>query len=815
MRPIMVRLFGKAIHAWSVIVFIVALGALIVALNTGKAQKPQDKTEQAKGGAAAPKSATTKVGLSINDPRAYQGYTLLAPLMSTKAYLIDMQGRVIQTWTANCNPGASTYFLENGHLLRTGTLMGEEQSFGGGPGAGGRVQEFDWDGSLIWDFKLFNPKQLPHHDISRLPNGNVLMIVWDKKTPQECLAAGRHPQLTPDNHLLPDSILEVKPTGKTSGEIVWEWHLWDHLVQDFDKSKANYGSVAEHPELVNVNFGEDVLAVAKTTKDQQEKLKSIGYVGANTSTGRPPRQNPDWTHCNGIAYNPQLDQIILSVHGFSEFWIIDHSTTTKESAGHTGGRYGKGGDLLYRFGNPLAYRAGTKEDQRLFAQHNAQWIAPGLPGAGHVLVFNNGNGRPDGSYSSVDELALPVDAEGRYARDPNGRPEPARLVWSYTAPKKGDFYSFFISGAQRLANGNTLICSGANGTVFEVTPANETVWKYVNPVKGSNPFAPSRPGQLFPSFVRDLLRLSPEQKKQVDELQKEVDAQLSKLFHDEQKKQLKEPPQGGGPGFRGPPPQAGELVSAADQTRLKLSAEQKKQLGEIQKDVDGKLAKILNDEQKKQFKDLKSGQNAMFGRGGPGGLPAAGGPGAPPQLGELVPPLLQERLKMTAEQKKTLGDFQKELTAKLDTLLTEEQKQQVNKPPSGDAGGRGGAGNIRQPGQIMSPAQQGALKLTADQRKQLRALQKQADDKLDKILAADQKQQLKEVRANFSRAGGGANPPRIPGPGGLGGPPQMEIALFRAYRYAASYPGLAGKDLTPGKTIEELQAKEKPKATTR
>lgn len=805
MRPHVERLLGNAIHAWSMIVLTVTLAALVGVANPGKAQKPQDKAEQAKGDAAAPKSATAKVGLSVNDPRAYQGYTLLAPLMSTKTYLIDMQGRVVQTWTAKCNPGASTYFLDNGHLLRTGSLMGEEQSFGGGPGAGGRIQEFDWDGSLIWDFKLFNAKQLPHHDISRLPNGNVLMIVWDKKTPQECLAAGRRPELTPDNHLLPDSILEVKPTGKTSGEIVWEWHLWDHLVQDFDKTKANYGSVAEHPELVNFNFGEDALAPAKTTKDQQEKLKSIGYVGANTPTGRPPRQNADWTHCNAIAYNAQLDQIILSVHGFSEFWIIDHSTTTKEAAGHTGGRYGKGGDLLYRFGNPLAYRAGTKPDQRLFAQHNTHWIPPGVPGAGHVLVFNNGNGRPDGSYSSVDELALPVDTDGRYARDANGRPEPAKLVWSYTAPKKSDFYSFFISGAQRLANGNTLICSGANGTAFEVTPDNEIVWKYVNPVKGTNPFASGRPGQLFQGFVRDMLRLSPEQKKQVDALQKEVDAQLNMLLNEEQKKQSKESPQGGGPGGPTRPPQAGELLPAAEQTRLKLSTEQKKQLGDMQKEVDGRLAKILNDQQKKQLEELKKGQNATFGGGG---IRVA-----VPARGQLVMPVIQDQLKMTAEQKSQLADFQKELTAKLDKLLTEEQKEQLKRPPDGGPGGRSGPGNMPQPGQIMSPAQQGALKLTGAQRKQLRELQKEADDKLDNILAADQKKQLKEIRANPGRAGGGggSGPPGMPAPTG----PQLESALFRAYRYAADYPGLVGKDLRPGKTIEELQAKEKPKTATR
>jgi hypothetical protein len=81
---------------------------------------------------------------------------------------------------------------------------------------------------------------------------------------------------------------------------------------------------------------------------------------------------------NSVSYNAKLDQILISVRSFNEFWIIDHSVTTKEAAGHTGGRSGKGGDLLYRWGNPSAYRAGKTSDQKLFAQHDAHWIPEGL-----------------------------------------------------------------------------------------------------------------------------------------------------------------------------------------------------------------------------------------------------------------------------------------------------------------------------------------------------------------------------------------------------------------------------------------------------
>jgi hypothetical protein len=172
----------------------------------------------------------------------------------------------------------------------------------------------------------------------------------------------------------------------------------------------------------------------------------------------------------------------MSIHEFHEFWIIDHSTTKAEAAGTTGGKSGKGGDLLYRWGNPIVYRNGTAKDQQLFSQHHAHWVPKGLAGEGHVLVFNNGTRRPGGNFSSVDEIVLPVDADGRYTLKPGTAFGPDKPIWSYTAPNQTDFYSFYISGSQRLPNGNTLICSGANGTFFEVTPEKGVVWQYINPL---------------------------------------------------------------------------------------------------------------------------------------------------------------------------------------------------------------------------------------------------------------------------------------------------------------------------------------------
>jgi hypothetical protein len=428
------------------------------------------------GASAHAQGPAKKNGVLINDPRAHKGYTLIAPMNSTKSYLIDMEGRVAKIWESDCTPALFPYLLDNGNLLRPGT-MGK----GGlaAPGAGGRVQEFSWEGKLVWDYKFEGKnQQYAHHDIARLPNGNILMIVSERKSEKEAVAAGRRP-LAAKSGMNVDCIVEVKPTGKTSGEIVWEWHAWDHAVQDNDKTLDNFAKISERPERIDVNYSRFFFTKAPPKKEDADKLKGIGYLG-----GPGAKANnfwADWTHFNGVAYNAELDQIMISVHSFSEIWIIDHSTTTKEAAGSTGGKCGKGGDLLYRWGNPQTYRSGTNVDQRLFSQHNAHWIAKGLPGAGNVLVFNNGNFRVDGSYSSVDEIVLPRNKDNSYERK-KGQPfGPSKAEWSYVAPKKTDFYSFFVSGAHRLPNGNTLICSGYSSTIFEVTKDKEVVWKFVNP----------------------------------------------------------------------------------------------------------------------------------------------------------------------------------------------------------------------------------------------------------------------------------------------------------------------------------------------
>jgi len=381
----------------------------------------------------------------VTDVLPYEGYNLFNPVTSTNAYLMDNHGTIVNTWSSLYQPGLSLYLLDEGILLRTANTGSSAFDKGG---AGGRVEQYDWDGNLVWAYDYDTTDHRLHHDIEPLPNGNILMIAWELKTQTEAEDAGRDPSLLTDSGLWPDCVIEVAPTGTFGGEIVWEWHVWDHLVQDYSATKANYGVVSNHPERIDLNF---------------------------TMTGSPGGA-ADWNHINSVDFNEDLDQIVLSVHNFSEIWIIDHSTTTAEAEGHAGGNGGMGGDLLYSWGNPQTYDAGGSGNQQLFVQHDAKWIGDGLPGAGNILVFNNGKNRPGGDYSSVDEIVTPVDSGGSYTGSvPYG---PGTPVWSYTSAPASNFYASRISGAQRLPNGSTLICKGTEGYVFEVSTNSETVWQY-------------------------------------------------------------------------------------------------------------------------------------------------------------------------------------------------------------------------------------------------------------------------------------------------------------------------------------------------
>ena len=292
-------------------------------------------------------------------------------------------------------------------------------------GAGGGVELLTWDGDEAWSFELAAGYAHLHHDVEMLPNGNVLLISWETKMRQEALAAGLSASQLPDSgEVWAEMILEYDPD---LDRVVWEWHLWDHVLAEGQQA-------ADHPARIDLD------------------------AFAN-------RRSEDWWHLNSIDYNADLDQIILSSRAASEIWIIDHDLTTALAASAAG-------DLLYRFGNPAMH--GGSGGQILYAQHDAEWLDEDT-----ILLFDNGDpqARP---YSRVLEIDLPVYENGLF--------EKAGIIWSYGGASGDEhFFSDHISGAQRLENGNTLICSGVEGRFFEVTPGGETVWEYVNPFTWMTP----------------------------------------------------------------------------------------------------------------------------------------------------------------------------------------------------------------------------------------------------------------------------------------------------------------------------------------
>ena len=381
------------------------------------------------------------IGVIQNTENSFEGYTLFCPSSSNTTYLIDNYGRVVHSWISDYGIDKSCYLLENGNLLRT--YHHDDIDFG--------IQKFTWDGTLIWEYTCSGNDYKRHHDIEPLPNGNVLILVRENKTAAEAHQAGRDPSLLTTNVLFSEYIIEVSPTGLNTADIIWEWHAWDHLIQDFDPNVDNYGIVEEHAELVDINFTYNTVR--------------------------------DWIHGNAVDYNQEFDQILISSRNFSEIWILDHSTTTEEAMGHTEGTFGAGGDLLYRWGNPQSYRAGDETDQKYFVQHDGRWVENNLPGAGNILVFNNGEGRPDGDYSSADEIIPPVDTNGFYTQPAIGSAFlPVSQEWVYPENGSNPFYSQTISGAHRLLNGNTMICIGRLGHFIEVTSNDDIVWEYINPV---------------------------------------------------------------------------------------------------------------------------------------------------------------------------------------------------------------------------------------------------------------------------------------------------------------------------------------------
>ncbi|MEZ4774087.1 MAG: aryl-sulfate sulfotransferase [Bacteroidia bacterium] len=400
------------------------------------------------------------VGLFTYEPGAVEGYTLFSPLRSNTSFLIDNCGRLVNKWTNDKTPGNTVIFTHTGHLLRTELIPNPVMNVGG---IGGRVELADWQGNVTWEFTYSDSLVAQHHEALMLPNGNILMLAIENKPIEDAFALGRNPALTNNvDAIWPELIVEIQPIGADSGVVVWEWHIWDHTVQDFDPTKPNFSPIADHPELIDINF--IFSAVAE-----------------------------DWLHANAIDYNAELDQIILSLRNTNEFYIIDHSTTSSEAASHSGGNSGKGGDFLYRWGNPQIYGRGTAADQTLFGQHHVHWVEPGMPDYGKILAFNNGALRPDSNYATIDLINPPIDSAGNYTIPESAAFGPDSAEWALLVDIPMKYPAGFLGSSQQLPNKNMLICHGPDGIIYEVDSSGNLVWHYVIPVGQNGPYTQGDP----------------------------------------------------------------------------------------------------------------------------------------------------------------------------------------------------------------------------------------------------------------------------------------------------------------------------------
>ena len=402
--------------------------------------------------------------------QVYDGYTLFTPMSafdnSATTYLMNNDYEFLNTWTHDQGPASMPYLLTDGSIIYPYRVPFPTMSAGG---VGGGIQKQSWDGEILWEYEFANEQYQHHHDVEPLPNGNILIIVWEKKTAQEAYDMGRETIDNPLNVMWSSAILELEPE---SGEIVWEWHIWNHTVQDVNSELSNFGIISEHPELFDINRGP---------------------VG--NDAGGPQGANADWMHINAIHYNSILDQIVISSRTQNEIFILDHSTSAEEVSGHSGGNSGMGGDFLYRWGNPENYGRGNESDRILGDQHSINWIPAGYPGEGNLILFNNFH---EDNTSAVLEFSPPLDGNN-YAIIEGESFGPETWEWIYT----GDITTPMQGGAFRLPNGNTLITQTHTATIIEVDSEGNELWSFTH--EGESSYWIARCEKYSPDYLGNLL----------------------------------------------------------------------------------------------------------------------------------------------------------------------------------------------------------------------------------------------------------------------------------------------------------------------
>lgn len=336
------------------------------------------------------------------------------------SFIINQQGEEVYNFDLNI-VGNDVNLQNDGSLVGMGRSASAQITFGG---FGGSLFKQNADKSIDWQIEYTSSEYVSHHDVEYLPNGNILFLVWEKIESVNAIEAGFNGNFD----IFPDAIVEMNPITQ---EIVWQWHVMDHIIQDHDASKANYGVIADNPNKINVNYNND-------------------------------RTDGDITHANGLTYNQQNDLIYLTINYYNEVWVIDHSTSTEEAATSFGGNHNLGGDLLYRFGNPNAYDNNNIGEIVFNRVHY-----PNVLESGNIMVYSN---QVDQGQSEAVEFKLPQPLS--LTANTNNEPE---VVWHFT---DSNLFSRIASSAVRLNNNNTLIVEATASMLWEVTNSGEIKWQF-------------------------------------------------------------------------------------------------------------------------------------------------------------------------------------------------------------------------------------------------------------------------------------------------------------------------------------------------
>jgi outer membrane protein assembly factor BamB len=390
--------------------------------------------------AAAPSASSPTVfpsGTTTYQPdKAWNGFTVLSPLGTRAVIVIDMNGRVVKRWDGfDLVSGGPARVLPGGVVVAPqGDAMPQHLE------ASALVAE-DFDGKVLWRFERGEPVQRDgklqwsarqHHDwqLADFPSGafspgkaptlkgSAMLLLTHARRSDPAIA---------DVALDDDKLIELDPAGR----VVWSWQAGDH-VAEFGLTTAARAAIRR---------------LARRDGFDWFHMNSAAWLGPNK-----------WFEAGDERFNPR--NVIVSSRQASVIAIV-----------------ARDGRVVWRLGPDSTESPEAKAIGQIIGQHAVTMIPKGLPGAGNLLVFDNG-----GSAGYGDPSPISPNGDAIYQRAGSRvleiDPTTSKVVWSYSS---ANFYSFNISSAQRLPNGDTLITEGTQGRVFEVTPAKDIVWEYVAP----------------------------------------------------------------------------------------------------------------------------------------------------------------------------------------------------------------------------------------------------------------------------------------------------------------------------------------------